>query len=404
MSELLHLDLFCGAGGFSTGLRPCGYRTVVAVEMDRHAAASFRRNHPDTDVIRRDIRAVTGGEVAEYLPLEGGRRREVDLVTAGCPCQTFSRAGTSSRSQFGHRQTLFAEVIRIATATRAKVICLENVRDILDKEVPPGDPIRVADLIRGGLATAGYTNQVEGVSKVEEHAVPQGRSRWFLVASRVGGLPFRLPVPGGPRFAVADAFAGLPRHAPDDDYTDETGAYAELMRNAGWWRLADRGGRLTQHATFTHAAGIPVRYAMVKPGRRVSNLFDGLDPVTLARLQALGVLPNKPFNLSGDRLHPRRPGFTVTGNAADRMIHPRRNRAITVREAARLQSFPDAFEFVGPTKAKFMQIGNAVPPLASFHLGLAIREALTGTTGGYAVPLSLGAGPERDRPEPPVER
>lgn len=163
MRELIHVDLFAGASGFSTGLCPCGYRTVVAVEMWRPAAASFRLNHPDVPVIERDIRTVTGGEVAAHLPMDGSRRREADLVTAGFPCQTFSRAGTASRQQFDHRQTLFAEAIRIAHATRARVICLENVRDILDKPVTPADPTPVAEMVRQELAEAGYTNQVEGV-------------------------------------------------------------------------------------------------------------------------------------------------------------------------------------------------------------------------------------------------
>jgi DNA (cytosine-5)-methyltransferase 1 len=153
--ELIHIDLFAGASGFSTGLRPCGYRTAVAVEMWRPAAASFRLNHPNVPVIERDIRTVTGGEVAAHLPMDGGRRREADLVTAGCPCPTFSRAGKGTHRQFDHRQTLFAEVVRIARAARARVICLENVRGILDKELSPSDPTPVAEIIPR-TANAGF--------------------------------------------------------------------------------------------------------------------------------------------------------------------------------------------------------------------------------------------------------
>lgn len=393
MRELIHIDLFAGGAGFSTGLRPCGYRTAVAVEMWRPAAAAFRLNHPDVPVIEKDIRTVTGGEVAGHLPRDGGRRREVELVTAGCPCQTFSRAGRTSNRTFDHRQTLFREVVRIAKATRARMICLENVVQVQDKEVAPDDPTPVAELVRRELAEAGYANQIEGELLASEHMVPQNRKRWILLASRVPGLPVHLPEPTGPRVAVAEAFAGLPDDLRNEDYEDETNPYARLMRDDGWWGTPRTSERPTHHETYDHPAGTVARYAMVRPGRRVAYLFDELPPETVARLQVYDVLPNTPFNLSGDKLPLDRPGFTVTGNAADRMIHPRRNRAITIREAARLQSFPDSCEFAGSLKDRYQQIGNAVPPLLAFHLGLAVRETLTGDSGGYRVPhLTDGKG------------
>jgi DNA (cytosine-5)-methyltransferase 1 len=189
---------------------------------------------------------------------------------------------------------------------------------------------------------------------------------------------------------VAEAFAGLPDDPGNKDYEKGTSPYARLMRDDDWWRMPRRSVRPTHHETYDHPAGTVARYAMLRPGRRVANLFDELDPRTLARLQAFEVLPNTAFNLSGDKLASDRPGFTVTGNASDRMVHPRQNRAITIREAARLQSFPDACEFAGSLKDRYQQIGNAVPCLLAFHLGLAIREALTGDADRTRVPPLKG--------------
>jgi DNA (cytosine-5)-methyltransferase 1 len=396
--ELTHLDLFAGASGFSTGLRPCGYRTAVGVEMWRPATASFRLNHPGVPVIERDIRSVTGGEVAAHLPAEGGRYREADLVTAGIPCQTFSRAGKGSHRTFDHRQTLFREVVRIARATRARVVLLENVSSIQDKPITPGGTNTVDETIRRELAEAGYANQIEGVLLAADFRVPQNRFRWFLLAARDSSLRLRLPEPTGPLVTVSEAFAGLPDDLDEDGYTNRTSPFARLMRDDAWWRLPRRSDRPTQHETYDHPATTVARYAMLRPGMRVANLFDELDPSTLARLQAMDVLPNKPFNLSGDKLSIDRPGFTVTGNACDRMVHPRRNRAITVREAARLQSFPDSFEFSGSKKDMYQQVGNAVPCLLAFHLGLAVRAALTGDVDGLRVP-HLDAGKAAVREE-----
>lgn len=389
MRELLHIDLFAGVGGVSAGLRPCGYRTVVAVELARNAAASFALNHPGVAVIRRDIRQVTGGEVAGHLPMAGGRRVQADLLTAGVPCQTFSRAGKHTHETFDHRQTLFEEVVRIARVTLARVVIIENVRGIRDKRVSPDDPTPVAELIRRRLADAGYVNQAEGLLLAAGFGVPQHRTRWFLVAARDPGLRVRLPEPNGLLVTVAEAFAGLPYDLDRSGYTDRTSRYAALMRDDAWWRLTRSSGRPTHHDTYGHRAARAARYALVKQGQRVARLLEQMEPPTLALLQALDVLPMKAFNLSGDRLRPDRPAFTVTGNAADRMAHPYRNRPITVREAARLQSFPDAYEFRGPIRERYLQVGNAVPPLLAFHLGRAVREALTGDAGGPRVPHLL---------------
>lgn len=382
---LSHVELFSGASGFGTGLKAVGFRTVAAVERDQSACATLRANHPEVVLLQADIREVGGRDILRHLPGEGVFP-EVACVTAGPPCQTYSTAGTKSRQSYDCRQTLFREAIRIAVAARARCLVLENVPAIASKRLRPDRPDLVIDLIRRELDAAGYRNRIEGVLDASEHGVAQKRVRWLLLAARDNGLTLKFPEPttSGCPVTVREAFAGLPVGLEDPEYTGGTSRYADLLRNDSFWRLGRSAERPTWHVAPGHRVATIARFSLLRGGRRVDSLFQKFDPATVARFQAAGVLPGIPFLQRGQRLHPDRPSPTLTAHCGEELVSPWANRVLTIREAARLQSFPDSYQFHGPLTAAndsdelsmYRQVGNALPPLLAYRLGLALKEVL----------------------------
>jgi DNA (cytosine-5)-methyltransferase 1 len=379
---LTHVDLFSGPAGFATGLRAAGIQTYAAVEIDQAAAATHRLNHPEVPFLEADVRDLTGADLMRHVP--GGPCREVAAFTAGIPCQVFSHAGNRSRASFDDRQLLFREAVRLAAEVRATLVLLECVPGITTKRLDPDAPALVIDALRRELDLAGYRNRVEAVMDASRYGVPQRRRRWFLLASRDNTLSLRFPEPTASRpVVVRDAFAELPAWTGGDEYVGPASDYSRLLRNSVLWHLPP-AARLTHHDARGHRAATIARYSLLRPGRRVEDLSRRLGGETVAGLRTCGILPRADYRQRGQRLHPDRPAPTVTGHCGEELVHPCENRGITVREAARLSSFPDGYRFGGRVvgandaaeQSQFRQIGNAVPPLVAYHLGLAIKEIL----------------------------
>lgn len=375
---LTHVDLFSGPGGVTTGMKAAGVQTIAAVELDTAAAATHRLNHPEVPVLEADVREVGGADLL-------GSCREVSLVSAGIPCQTFSHAGNKSRASFDHRQRLFCQAIRLAVEVRATLLLLECVPGILTKPLAHDHPDLVIDALKSELDAAGFTNRREEVLHAAEHGVPQKRKRWFLLASRDRGLSLRFPRPTSTRpVTVQGAFAELPPWTGGDEYLGPASDYSQLLRDAGFWRLPAADNLLTHHHAPGHRAATIARYSLLRPGRRVEDLSRRLGGKTVAGLRTCGVLPRADYRQRGQRLHPGRPAPTVTGHCGEELVHPCENRGITVREAARLSSFPDGYRFGGrmvgandgEQQSMFRQVGNAVPPLLAYQIGLALKEVL----------------------------
>jgi len=364
-------------------MKAAGIPTIAAVEIDRAAAATHRHNHPEVPLLEADIRQVCGADLLRHTP--GGPFREVVAFTAGIPCQPFSHAGTKSRASFDHRQQLFREAVRLAAEVQATLVLLECVPGVRTKKLASDAPALVIDALRRELDLAGYRNRVEAVLDASRYGVPQRRRRWFLLGSRDNTLSLRFPEPTAARpVAVRAAFAELPVWTGGDEYIGPTSDYARLLRDGEFWCLPAGKDHLTHHDAPGHRAATIARYSLLRPGRRVADLPDRLNDDAVEGLQATGVLPRAEYRQRGQRLHPDRPAPTVTGHCGEELVHPRANRGITAREAARLQAWPDAYRFAGrlvsPNDAAeqnlFRQIGNSVPPLLAYHLALTIKEML----------------------------
>ena len=385
-----HIDCFAGPGGICTGLAAARFDTRVAIEYIESCVQTYSANHPSVHVIHSDIRKVTEKQIKPYIPKDG-----VDLVTSGMPCETFSTAGNTSRSFYDDRQFLFREGIRIATMTNAKLILFENVPAIVTKTVAKDSDELIVDVLKRELADAGYGNYIEVVLYAPDFGVAQKRRRYFILASRFENWRLSAPKPttkAEDYVTVGDAFAGLPNVIPNTneeatEYTNETSAYADLLRNDAFWRRPRTvEQRLTYQMPMKHRQCTLERFALLQPGDSLKSLFERYQGDDRQRLQAQRILPKKMFIKRNYRLPIDQPSPTVTSHCLDEFVHPIHDRALTVRECARLQSFPDSYNFCGgpyiiphidrTTQDKYEQIGDAVPPLLAYAWGREINRIL----------------------------
>lgn len=385
---LTHIDCFSGAGGICTGFKAAGIKTLIAIEKVESCVITYKANHSDVFVFHDDIRNVHSDKITSIV-------KNVDIVTGGMPCETFSTAGSKSRSFYDDRQTLYHEVIRIASALNANMILLENVPGITTKKTTKKGSTYVIDQIFEDLDKYGYTNYICTTLNASDFGIPQYRERFFILASNHSHLNLAFPSSSNlknKKAIVKDAFAGLPEVQANekeipDFYTDNSSDYADVMRDASFWKLPCND-KLTYHIPPNHRASTLKRFSLIEPGEGLRDLFIKFSLEEVARLQRDKVLPNKWYIQRNRRLFLDRPSVTVTSHCLDEIVHPFYNRSLTVREVARLQSFPDMYDFLGgpiicphiyETQDKYEQIGDAVPPLLAYYIGKCIQNVIHGT-------------------------
>lgn len=387
MREFTHIDCFSGPGGICTGLHAAGFKTLVAIEYVKSCVDTYSANHPEVHVIHSDIRNVTEDQLLPYIPKDG-----VDLVTSGMPCETFSTAGNTSRSFYDDRQFLFREGIRIAKICNAKMILFENVPAITTKTVEKGSKELIVSVLMKELRNAGYTNMQDFVLDSTKYGVPQRRNRYFILASKDAGMKLTAPEETTQKaVTVKDAFADIPNVIPNSNkakttYLKGTTDYTRLMRDDSFWRRESTSKGLTYHMPMKHRACTIERFGLLNQGESLKDLFDRYTGEERVQLQERRVLPKKMFIKRNYRLISNEPSPTVTSHCLDEFVHPVYDRALTVRECARLQSFPDSYDFCGgpylvphldrTVQDKYEQIGDAVPPLLAYAWGKKIKQIL----------------------------
>ena len=383
--QLTHIDCFAGPGGICTGLHAAGLRTLVAIEYIKSCCDTYKANHPEVHVIHSDIRDVNADQILPFIPADG-----VDIVTSGMPCETFSSACNTSRSFYDDRQFLFREGIRIAQISNAKMILFENVPGITSKKTAKDSDMLIVDVLKKELREAGYRNYISVVLDATKFGVPQKRNRFFILACKHDSWWLQAPENYKRPVGVGDALAGLPNVIANSgiegtEYTEETSEYELLMRNDAFWKRETLAkGYITNHLPMKHRECTLKRFALLKQGDSLKTLFEKYTGEERERLQKERILPKKLFIKRNYRLRPEEPSPTVTSHCLDEFVHPIYDRALTVRECARLQSFPDSYDFVGgpyivphidrTVQDKYEQIGDAVPPLLAYAWGLQINR------------------------------
>lgn len=388
MKPYTHIDCFSGPGGICTGLHAAGFETKIAIEYIESCVDTYRANHPHVRIIHSDIRNVTEEQILPFIPAEG-----IDLVTSGMPCETFSTAGNKSRSFYDDRQFLFREGIRIAQMCNAKLLLFENVPAMTTKRTTKHSKTLIVDVLKKELKDAGYENHIEVTLNAEDFGIPQRRKRYFILAARDPKcfLDYPKPTEFHKRVTVAEALADIPNVIANSgkartQYLKSSSDFAEKMKDDKFWKIEKKATGLTYHKPMKHRACTIERFGLLNPGESLKDLFDRYVGAEREELQSRRVLPQKMFIKRNYRLKMDEPAPTVTSHCLDEFVHPIYDRVLTVRECARLQSFPDSYDFRGGPylvphidrviQDKYEQIGDAVPPLLAYEWGLHISSTL----------------------------
>lgn len=361
------VDLFAGGGGLSLGLENAGFLVGLAVDHDtwsvRTHAANFRGMSVQMDLSDPE-------QEKRLTELLG--RSEIALIAGGPPCQPFSRAGRSGirhlveqgrRAAYDDRRDLWRVWLRVVLAARPRAVLLENVPDMA-----LGDDMTVIRMIVEELQDAGYETHMD-IVEAPEHGVPQHRQRLILVAMREAPRPFQWPEPTD-RVSIWDAIGDLPLLG--DGFGAEVMPYRKRRRTP-FQERARAGVRVQDGGVVHDHVTRPVRdddrqaFRLMGPSTRYSDL-----PAELRRYRA-DTFDDKYKRHGKDEL-----SRSITAHIAKDgywYIHPVEERTLTVREAARLQTFPDWYRFAGHRSDAYRQIGNAVPPLLAERIGRAILTA-----------------------------
>ncbi len=380
--SITHIDLFAGPGGIATGFKACGINTVIANEYIDSVCETYGANHPETKMLCGDIRDLINDQIKKEI--KKLNLKSIDIVSAGFPCETFSTAGSKSRASNDHRNLLYKEAIRIADAAKAKVLMLENVPAFLTKKVEKGSDVLFYDLLMQDLKASGYKYIQYKILNAADYGVPQSRQRFVMLASKtIDVADIDIPVKNH-KVTVAEAFTDLPLIEDNltiDVYASEPeNEYQMIMRDPAFWNfdVEYEKSKLTYHITPKHRPGTKLRFELIRQGEGLKDVFMKHTEEEIQRLQADKILPKKWFIQRNYRLISDRPSKTVTSHCLDEIVHPILNRGLSVREAARLQSFPDWYDFKGgpllaphmyKTQDKYEQIGDAVPPLLAKAIG-----------------------------------
>jgi DNA (cytosine-5)-methyltransferase 1 len=340
------VSLFSGCGGLDLGLEQAGCEIAIASDVWDEAVNTYEHNFGST-VLNEDVNDVSNQDLQEALEDDGYSTDDIDIVAGGPPCQGFSRLNNNKieldEMEKDDRNTLFQEFIRLGVSVEPEVIIIENVRDLINREASDGSYIK--DHIVAEIESHGYDCEYQ-VLKAEEHGVPQERRRIFFVATNGDTPPSEIfpdPTTKDNPVTAGEALDGIDDSLPNMRYTNSQDSTIEKIKHV------PQGG-----------------YHKHIPDRLKKKDENG-DPV-------------KRYGTYLRRLDPDEPSLTINTNP---FIHTTEDRYLTPREMARLQSFPDDFEFLGNKGDVIQQIANAVPPKLGEEFGKQLVEVLDTDDGKF---------------------
>ncbi len=329
------VELFAGAGGLALGLEYAGFHSKGLVEIDRYACQTLRKNRPNWNVIEKDIIQVVEEGIRNYIDIPVG---ELDLLSGGYPCQAFSYAG-KKMGLSDARGTMFYYYSQALEQLKPKMFLAENVKGLVNH-----DGGRTLSLMLKVFSDIGYTVKWHVLSALD-YDVAQKRERIAIVGIRNDlvekyNVSYAFPKPYGYILTLRDVLQNVPK-SDGDKYPESKRKVLELVPPGGYWR------------------DLPEDIAKAYMGK---SYYSGGGRTGMAR------------RMSWDE-----PCLTLTCSPAQKQTercHPDETRPFTVREYARIQSFPDTWEFDGSTSNAYKQIGNAVPVNLAKAIGLSIINVL----------------------------
>tara|TARA_B110000114_G_C15064439_1_gene386769 strand:+ start:261 stop:1451 length:1191 start_codon:yes stop_codon:yes gene_type:complete len=396
MKKFKLVDLFSGVGGISQGFHWADFETVIANEYDSSIAEAYKKNFPDTNMVIGDVREVNFKELMEEQNIKKG---DIDVIAGGPPCQGFSMANRK-RIEEDDRNLLFLEFVRAVKTFRPKCFLIENVMGMTAEKVSINNNQKtVVESMTQYFEEIGYRIAFKSF-KSEEHGVPQMRRRVIIIGTciknkfddlkflRIGNIQkeylskeemkkinnleytlFDDIIPKGLKYptTVWEAISDLPQF--EDGGGDDELKYSSKPKNEYQKLMREKSKKVYNHKSTPHSQKVIERIKLIEQGQNFTSLPE--------KMKTKSVHSGAYGRLKENFLTP-----TITTRfdtpSTGRVIHPFSHRTLTVREAARLQSFPDNFKFVGTRTSQGKQVGNAVPPLVAKKIAeMFIKDFLT---------------------------
>lgn len=339
------IDLFCGCGGLSYGFIEAGYDVVLGVDYWEDAIVTFEKNHKNSKGIIADLYNDTPEKISTKIDL-----KNIDVIIGGPPCQGFSIAG--KRIIDDDRNKLYKSFVHFVEFFKPQAFIMENVPNIITM----GNGI-VKDNIIKDFEEIGYTVVYE-ILLASDYGIPQNRKRAFFVGVK-GDEKFKFPQPTTPKSKINsfESISDLPEESIADGnkyLINPQSEYQKIMR--------EESNHIFNHEITKHTDKTIEIISMVPDGGNYKNL-----PIEFQKTRNV--------NIAWTRLNSNKPSFTIdTGHRHH--FHYKFNRVPTVRESARIQSFPDNFIFYGSKTSQYKQVGNAVPPMLAKQLAIELKKIL----------------------------
>lgn len=340
-SNFIGIDLFSGAGGMSVGAISAGVDVKVAIEIDKYASITYKANHPKTILINQDIRKI------KLNGLYSSKKKDVKILFGGPPCQGFSTSNQKTRNKENESNWLFKEYLRLTKEQNPDWIIVENVKGIVETENG-----FFFEKINSQLNKLGYTTN-HAILNANDYGVPQVRNRVFIVGS-LHGIKYEFPKPTTKKYLTVDeAISDLPTLTNGAKYHELD--YQVAPKNDYQLSKREKSIKSINNLVTQNTDVVLKRYKYIPQGGNwediPSKLMKNYKDFTRCHT---GIY---------HRLKADEPSAVIGNYRKNMLIHPLEDRGLSVREAARIQSFPDNFHFYGSIGFQQQQVGNSVPPL-----------------------------------------
>ena len=357
--KLNAIDLFCGCGGFSYGFEMAGFNMCLGIDMWKDATITYKYNFPNATTINEDITKVSANDILNKLNMEAD---EIDVIIGGPPCQGFSVSG--KRMIDDPRNKLYKSFVNLVREIRPKIFVMENVPGLI--KLFGG---KVKEEVLKDFTALGYAVDVAQLS-ADNYGVPQQRKRVFFVGINKEKIQntekfiFPEQTHGDGKMSVVtckDAISDLD-FVPVDKSLGEDIEYAKDAENSYQQKMRAGSNSIKNHSITIHQKKTRDIIALVPDGGNYKDL-------------PLDLQETRKVHIAWTRMNSQKPCFTIdTGH--NHHFHYKENRVPTVRESARIQSFPDTFEFIGIKTSQLKQVGNAVPPLLAKAIGEQVKKVI----------------------------
>lgn len=341
------IDLFCGAGGLSYGFERAGLNIILGIDNDKKALETFEANHNGSKSICGDITTIDSKDIKNIIG-----NRKIDIIIGGPPCQGFSLSGP--RNFDDPRNKLYLSYIRLVEEIKPRAFVIENVPGLVG--LFNGE---VKDNIIKRFTELGYTVKYQ-ILCAADYGVPQNRRRVIFVGMKNGEKEFFYPEKKDDIITCEMALSDLPPLVEDVGEFEQE--YISTPKNQYQKIMRENSTKVYNHIAATHSDKVKHIISLVPDGGNYKDLPEEYRD-------------SRKFHVAWTRFASSKPAPTIdTGHRHH--FHYKYNRVPTVRECARIQSFPDSFIFIGNKTQQFRQVGNAVPPLMAECIAKQIVKAL----------------------------